>query len=92
MNITVITNGIPVEVEPEPHTTLRELKTIARKESGCDGKPYGAAEDWEFKNSDGHILEDQKTIERLMHEGIISPLPNNASTMIWLCLKAGHGA
>jgi hypothetical protein len=80
IEITVIVNGQPVELEHvNVKTLLRAVVERALEKSGNSGQPI---DNWELRDSAGQVLDLSKTVA---HYGIVS------GTKLFLNLKAGVG-
>lgn len=79
IELTVVVNGQPVQVEGNLHAPLRTIIPKALQETGNIGQP---PENWELRDGPGNLLDADQKIEdfHFTHE-----------TRLFLNLKAGVG-
>lgn len=76
VDLAVIVNGQPTVVEASPNAPLHSIIGKALEQTGNSGQP---AENWEFRNEGGALVDATLKVSDF------------AGTKLFLNLKAGHG-
>jgi len=77
--LTIVVNGVPIEVEVNVNSPLHTVVPKALQQSGNIGQPV---ENWELRDADGKLLDTNQKIEDF---GFTD------TTKLFLSLKAGIG-